>query len=334
VAEQRSGRRLRAWQASFDADQGAADWLDWHDSLPLPVRRRHSSALPLVSVIIPIYSSTQHVLEALQSLLVQTYDGQLEVIVVNDGTRGVESLSHYKEVAAFVRLQPRWQYVVVPHGGESLARNAGSERASGEFLLFMDDDNLAQPTEVDEFVRAIQPTDVDVLTCMAETFSGAPPRDDNSSYWWMPLGPAVSVSVFHNVVGDSNFFIRSSVFRPSGGFAEGLVAEDRELLTRLMLGGARMQLLPHVLLWKRSSELSRLHIVEAVDNRLAVVDAFLGHEVPHDLGVALLSEQRVDEGGRAAATARSQLRLRLCRQARLETMALPFPQQPHAWRRP
>ena len=279
---------------SFDAHQDAQDWLDWHDALPSPAPRLPADSgaeqLPLVSVVMSTYNRTQYVLEALDSLRVQTYSAALlEVIVVNDGTRDATSLAYYEAVAASVRLEPRWQYVLIPHGGESMARNAGSERAHGEYITFMDDDNVAHPEQIATFVRAARHTSADVLTCMAETFSGSSPSDVNgSAYWWMPLGPSLGLSVHRNVIGDSNLFISAAVLRRFGGFGASTVAEDWELLTRLMLGGASIQLVPHVLLWKRNTELSRQHVVESVDNRMGVVDAFLGPDMSHDAGLALL----------------------------------------------
>ena len=278
---------------AFDVEEDIDDWVEWHAALPSPPPRvaADSSPRPLVSVVMTTFNRTRYVLEALDSLRAQTYESSLlEVIVVNDGTSDAASLAYYDAVAASVGREPRWQYVVAAHnGGESAARNLGSERAHGAYLTFMDDDNLAHPEQIATFVRAAAHTGSDVLTCMAETFSGSSPHNVTApSYVWVPLGPALSLSVWRNVIGDSNLFIRADVYRRFGGFGASVVAEDWELLTRLMLGGASIQLVPHVLLWKRSTQLSRLHVVESADNRMAVADAFLGADVSHELGLALL----------------------------------------------
>ena len=108
----------------------------------------------------------------------------------------------------------------------------------------------------------------------------------------MPLGPAAGISVFNNVIGDANFMIRRETYEALGGFTDGVIAEDWELLTRALLAGAAIQLIPHSLLWKRVSATSKQHITQAVSNQVAVSDAYLGPHVPHELGLALLMSRQ------------------------------------------
>jgi len=89
----------------------------------------------LVSVIVPCYNRADIVGETIDSLLRQTY-ADLEVIVVDDG-----STDRTREVIADYRDQ-RVHYFHKPNGGLSSARNYGLGQARGEFIAFLDSDDL------------------------------------------------------------------------------------------------------------------------------------------------------------------------------------------------
>ena len=291
---------LHPARPSFDLTADGLEWLDWHAQLQAPTAAATPPS-PLVSVVMATYNRTRFVLKALQSLREQSYRN-LEVVVVDDGTSHPACVAYLAEVAEFVRSVDSWQLLVVQHGGESVARNRGVAVSKGEYLIFMDDDNIARPEQVATFVRAAQHTRADILTCMADSFiehadeaggggsGGGGVAEDG--YRWMPLGPAAGVSAFNNVIGDANFIIRREVYEALGGFADGTVAEDWELLTRALLAGAHIQLIPHSLLWKRVSAASKRHITQAVTNQVAVADAYIGPHVPHELGLALLMSRQ------------------------------------------
>ena len=89
---------------------------------------------PLVSVIVPCYKQAQYLPEAIDSVLAQTYPG-VECVVVNDG-----SPDDTEAVAR--RYGDRVRYVARPNGGISAARNSGVAFARGDYLKFLDSDDL------------------------------------------------------------------------------------------------------------------------------------------------------------------------------------------------
>jgi hypothetical protein len=99
-------------------------------------------ALPLVSVIIPAYNTAAYVREALESVFRQTYDS-FEVILINDGSPDTEqferAISLYRDRIIYIRQENR---------GPSAARNAGIRRARGEYLAFLDSDDVWYPTNL------------------------------------------------------------------------------------------------------------------------------------------------------------------------------------------
>lgn len=92
---------------------------------------------PLISVVVPCYNQAQYLDECLQSVLDQTYQNW-ECIIVNDG-----SPDNTEEVAQkWVAKDSRFQYLKKENGGLSSARNAGIEVATGEWIQFLDCDDI------------------------------------------------------------------------------------------------------------------------------------------------------------------------------------------------
>ncbi|AFZ15635.1 glycosyl transferase family 2 (plasmid) [Crinalium epipsammum PCC 9333] len=91
-----------------------------------------TSNFPLISVIIAVYNREQYLAEAIESVLAQTYPA-IELIVVDDGSsdRSAEVAQRYPITYHFQR-----------NGGISSARNAGISLATGEFLAFLDSDDI------------------------------------------------------------------------------------------------------------------------------------------------------------------------------------------------
>lgn len=96
---------------------------------------------PTVSVVIPAYNAEAFIADTIQSALDQTYR-DLEIIVVDDGS----SDSTMARVAAFgerVRLHQQ------PNGGVARARNTGVSLAKGEWIAFLDADDLWLPSKLE-----------------------------------------------------------------------------------------------------------------------------------------------------------------------------------------
>lgn len=100
----------------------------------------------LVTVVIPVFNCRQYLSEAIESALGQTYK-PVEVIVVDDGsTDGSRDVaSRYDSVRVFRQ----------DHGGLGAARNAAIARASGEYLSFLDADDVWLPGKLDLQLRAL-----------------------------------------------------------------------------------------------------------------------------------------------------------------------------------
>jgi hypothetical protein len=97
-------------------------------------------AAPLVSVIIPAYMAAAYIHETLESVFRQTYRN-FEVILINDGSPDTEDFER-----AIGSYRDRIIYVRQENGGPSAARNTGIRHARGEYLAFLDSDDVWYPT--------------------------------------------------------------------------------------------------------------------------------------------------------------------------------------------
>ena len=105
------------------------------------------AASPSVSVIVPTYNRRERLLRTLDSLARQTFDGELEVVVVSDGsTDGTVECVRSRRYPMTVRV------VDQANAGPSAARNAGVADAVNDLVVFIDDDVVAAPELIERHV--------------------------------------------------------------------------------------------------------------------------------------------------------------------------------------
>ena len=95
---------------------------------------------PSLSVVIPAYNAEKTITRAIDSIVNQTYEGAIEIVVVNDGSKDETKakLEQYEVNSVYLRtLKAHHQ----PNGGVSRARNRGIELATGDYLIFLDADD-------------------------------------------------------------------------------------------------------------------------------------------------------------------------------------------------
>jgi len=109
----------------------------------------------LISVIVPCYNQARFLLETCNSLLAQDYNNW-EAIIINDG-----STDDTEEVAKkIVDLDDRFKYFHKSNGGLSSARNFGLENASGDYVQFLDSDDVLKPEKFSSTIKLIEGYDI------------------------------------------------------------------------------------------------------------------------------------------------------------------------------
>src|ERR1035438_6021495 len=98
----------------------------------------------LVSVIIPSYNRAYCVAHAIDSALAQTH-GNVEAMVIDDGSK-----DHTRDfIQQTYGHEPRVKYLYQENQGVAAARNTGLRQAQGDFIAFLDSDDLWKPWKVE-----------------------------------------------------------------------------------------------------------------------------------------------------------------------------------------
>lgn len=227
-----------------------ADLEDVAASPPLQVSRTDG---PTVSVCVTHYCRPQKLRRALASLGRQDY-GNFEVIVVDDGSPDPDVQRELVEIRQ--EIEPLgWRLLVQENRYLGAARNYGASHASGDYLVFMDDDNVAKPNEISTLVAVAQRTGADIVTAFCDVFETEDTLegDEPPPVRFTPFGSDPALGVFTNCYGDANALYSRQVFNKLGGFTEdyGITHEDWELFCRASLEGVKMVCVPEPLFWYR-----------------------------------------------------------------------------------
>jgi glycosyltransferase involved in cell wall biosynthesis len=192
---------------------------------------------PSVSVVIPAYNVAPYIGETLNSVFAQTFT-DFEVIVVDDGSPDGEELKRtldpYVERVRYVRQENR---------GAGAARNRGVREARGEFIAFLDSDDLWMPEYLGEQVRFLRADGYDLAYADALLFGDSPIAGKTYMQTSPSVGPVTFLSLVRNDCNiiTSGVVVRRSVLIKVGLFNESLRnGQDFELWTRLARNGARL----------------------------------------------------------------------------------------------
>ena len=113
----------------------------------------------MISVIVPVYNVEEYLEECLESIRQQTFT-DIEVILVNDG-----STDSSKEICErFCQADNRFKLINQENQGQSVARNRGVKESVGQFIMFVDSDDVIN-TNVLEVLLPYMKTDVDIVEC-------------------------------------------------------------------------------------------------------------------------------------------------------------------------
>ena len=126
----------------------------------------------LISVIIPVYKVEDYLTACVESVQAQTYQN-IEIILVDDGSP--DNCPNMCD--EFAARDSRIRVIHKENGGLSSARNAGIEAAKGEYLAFLDSDDLWTPLFLERLYRAIEETDADFSVCLFRRFCEEPPKE-------------------------------------------------------------------------------------------------------------------------------------------------------------
>ena len=113
-----------------------------------------------VSIIIPVYNVGKYVGKCLESVIAQTYRN-LEILINNDGSTD----DSYEICKAYASRDKRIQLFSQENSGAAACRNKMIEKATGEYILFLDSDDWILPEHVERLVKLLEENNADASSC-------------------------------------------------------------------------------------------------------------------------------------------------------------------------
>lgn len=175
--------------------------------------------IPKVSIVIPTYNKPDYTVQAVESVLWQTY-ANVECIVVDDGSTN----ETYDKLFPYIH---RINYIYQFNKGVSAARNKGIERSTGEYIGFLDCDDVYTPDKVADCIRNMEAFQLDFV---------------HTGVWLMqnlcsPMKihrPAKGILLLKNFICNSTPIMRKEVFDKVGLFDERLfICADWDMWLRI-----------------------------------------------------------------------------------------------------
>jgi glycosyltransferase involved in cell wall biosynthesis len=215
----------------------------------------------LISCIVPVYNGERYLREALDSILAQTYR-PLEIIVADDGSNDgtAEVARGYGQRVTYVRQTNR---------GYSAAKNLGLSAARGDFVAFLDVDDLWHPEKLArQLARLRGPADCDLCFTRFQNFWMPELAEEERRYRGQFLSqPQSAWSI-------STLLTRRDVFERFGDFHDGTRGlENMTWFLRAAERGARVEVLSDVLMYRRFNveSFTRRSRKEVFDNFLPIL---------------------------------------------------------------
>lgn len=174
-----------------------------------------------ISCIIPVYNVENYIEKCISSIEKQ-YTDEIEIIVVNDGTKdqSIEKIKEYKNI----------QIINKENGGLSSARNVGMKQATGEYIWFIDGDDYIENNAIEKLLNKIKlESDIISFNYYKENNSKKVKIIENINNYQKER------KIFINTSACTKIFKKSFLESNNIYFHEGIIYEDLALIPYLML---------------------------------------------------------------------------------------------------
>jgi glycosyltransferase involved in cell wall biosynthesis len=170
---------------------------------------------PIVSIIIPCFNYGQFIGDSLGSLMAQSYP-YWECWVIDDGSTD-DTAGRVKQIS---RLDPRIKYRLQPNQGQAIARNTGLRFSKGQFIQFLDADDLIQPEKIASQLHFLNLNPkVDIVYGEVRYFTQSPEaglflnRWDQPQLSWMPKISGKGYPLIKALAAQNIFELGCALFR-------------------------------------------------------------------------------------------------------------------------
>lgn len=199
---------------------------------------RSTPRFGLVTVVIPLHNGEEHVEEAIRSVLAQTY-GHVQIVVVDDGStdKSAEVVQSFGSDVLYCYQQ---------QSGAAAARNRGVASANGEWLAFLDADDLWEPDKLEKQLLVLSThATVDIAFAHVQQFYSPELPEKIRRTINIPAHPSPGYHV-------GTLLMKISTFHRVGGFLPHLkMGEFVEWYSRATAAGLSSMMLPNMLMKRR-----------------------------------------------------------------------------------
>lgn len=223
--------------------------------------------MPSISVIVPAYNASRTIQETIESVFNQTCS-DFELLVINDGSQDTTA-----EIVSNIQ-DPRLKLFSYSNAGVSAARNRGLAKASGEFVAFLDADDLWTPDKLAAQLAALQANPQ-----AAVAYSWVDNIDESghflSSGWHICASGDIHAQLLMGnfIQSCSNNLIRREALSTVGGFEESLSpAEDWDIWLRLASRYPFVALPQIHVLYRRSGNSASSNLSKLATGSLKVIE--------------------------------------------------------------
>ena len=206
----------------------------------MDAQRETALAQPELSIVIPVYNGGRFFRETIDSLLGQTLDrNRFEIVIVNDGSTDdtpqfCDALA--SELPGFVRVLHKEN-----SGSPAGPRNSGARMARGEYIFFVDADDIVPPTSLESMLRHAREKQLDIGIFKIDASSW------DSSYGGLFERPQDNCTVFNsrimNSLGPCKLFRRDLIVENDINFPEGILYEDLPFALECYLHAKRISVI-------------------------------------------------------------------------------------------
>lgn len=198
---------------------------------------------PLVSVIIPTYKRSDYLIRAVDSVINQSYKN-IEIIVIDDNFPDSEFRT--STLLKMEKYNDNNQVVYIineSNMGGSLARNIGIENSNGDYITFLDDDDIYQNNKVQNQIRYMSEKDLDMSFTELKLMDNSNKLVDYREYSNLKGFDKISLIKYHltrHITGTPTFMFKRKYLLSIGSFNDAKMGQEFYLMFKTIEGGGKI----------------------------------------------------------------------------------------------